>query len=98
MNAGSRAKAARSLAERWTAVALGRMFVTTMRVAIESRNDWWEIWYSDVRKIQYDRRGVIFQLSGSPAFRLPLHPTDYWLVMIVRFAEGKIVDAPPATA
>jgi hypothetical protein len=85
------------MAERWQPIGNGRMYVTTKRVAVESPNDWWEIWYADVRRIQYDRRGVIFQLSGSPPFRLPLYPTDYWLVMIVRFAEGKIVDAPPAT-
>ena len=97
MNVGSRANAARKMAERWQPIANGRIYVTTKRVAVESSTDWWDIWYADVRRIQYDRSGVIFQLSGSPPFRLPLHPTDYWLVMIVRFAEGKIVDAPPAT-
>jgi hypothetical protein len=97
LNAGSRAKAARDMADRWRPVAQARTYVTTQRIAVDARNDWWDIWYSDIRRIQYDRRGIILQLSGSPPFRLPLYPTDYWLVLIVRFVEGKIVDAPPAT-
>jgi hypothetical protein len=97
MNSGSRAKAARNLAERWIAIEQARIYVTTKRIAIEGRNNWWELWYSDVRKIQYDLHGVILHLSGVPPYRLPLRPSDYWLVMLVHFVEGKVVDAPPAT-
>lgn len=91
-NARRRNKAAREAAPRWRYSDSARIYMTTARIALQGSRDWNDLWFGNVRTLNYDDAGVIVQLSGSPAARLRLWPQDYWFVMLRKLAFDDIYD------
>jgi hypothetical protein len=91
-NARRRAKAARQAAEQWRHIDSFRIYVTTSRIALQGSRDWHDMWFSNLRTLNYDDAGVILQMSGNPASRLRMWPPDYWFVMLRKLAFNDIYD------
>jgi hypothetical protein len=92
-NARRRSKAARDAAETWRYIDSMLIYVTTSRIALQGCG-WHDLWYSDLRTLDYTWEGLILQMSGSPPCRLKLKSPDYWYVMVRKFAFNEIYDVP----
>lgn len=91
-NSRRRAQAAREATERWRLIDSMRIYVTTTRIALQTDREWHDLWYSELRTLQYDHAGLILQLSGRPRSRLRMGPPDYWYVMVRKLAFNDIPD------
>ncbi|MDQ1457477.1 MAG: hypothetical protein QOH28_3097 [Actinomycetota bacterium] len=93
-NAARRSKAAREAAEKWRYIDSYRVYVTTSRIALQGSREWHDVWYVNLRTLEYDHQGITFQTSGNPRSRLRMFPTDYWFVMLRKLAYNEIYDIP----
>ena len=91
-NSRRRAAAAREAAEQWRWVDHVRAYVTTERIALQGARDWQDYWYSELRTLNFDAVGVIVQMTGLAATRLPVQPVDYWFVLLRKLAFGDVYD------
>jgi hypothetical protein len=80
--------------EKWRYIDSYRVYVTTSRIALQGSREWHDVWYVNLRTLEYDHQGITFQTSGNPRSRLRMFPTDYWFVMLRKLAYNEIYDIP----
>ena len=96
-NQARKAKAARDAREDWRSMGKATAYFTTHRVAINQKQDWMNVWYSDVMTAGCDGRSIQIQRNGDSAVRLTLPNIHYFYVMFYWLAFDQILD-PPAEA
>jgi hypothetical protein len=94
-NSKRRKDAEREAAGAWRPVDQGYLYLTNRRFAITA-SQWIDLWYEHVRTSEAGWGCIRLQLSGMPATALQIPYVDYWYVMFMKLAFGRVVMPPDA--
>jgi hypothetical protein len=92
-NSKRRRDAAQEAAGAWRPVEQGQLYLTNRRFAIAA-GQWIDLWFEHVRTSETSHGCIRLQLSGMPATALQLPHVDYWYVMFMKLAFGRVVMPP----
>lgn len=88
-------RAKREAAPQWRPVPSGWAYVTNQRIAIQSEQGWWSIWFANVMQATCDRTAIVLEGEGWPPTRLATPDVDHLFVLLWRLLYGQVT-RPPA--
>jgi hypothetical protein len=93
-NSVRKSRAAREAAARFRPVDEGTLYLTDMRLAMQGKMQWYDIWFEDIRSVECNSTCITIQSAGNPPVQLYVWPVDYYYVLYHFIAYHNIIEVP----